>query len=189
MTFKRATIGGVRVTFADTAIPLENRALVELLNVAADAQREGRFDEADEILRHAVVEHELTELPIEVLCPLPVRLFNALWNGRVATNIDEIARCELSDLHRVKNLGRVSISLLGMRLRALRLNLKGQNDYAWISPLPARLREYWRLIPTFTWQDEHQAYSRTSPTRARSPLPDVLIEPIAAQSFLDILDI
>jgi len=186
MTFKRATIGGVRVTFDHTTIPLENRALVELLNVSADAQREGRFDQADEILRQAVVEHALTELPIEVLCPLPVRLFNALRDGRVATNVDEIVRCELSDLRRVKNLGHVSISLLGTRLRTLKLNLKGQFDYAWIRPLPTRLREYWRLIPTFKWQ----VYSRTSPIRVRSPFPDVLIEPIGAEEdFLDILDI
>lgn len=153
MTIVRAMIAGVKIAFDDdTMIALPDRALVELLNISADAQREGKFEQADEILREVVNAHALIELPIEVLCPLPQRLFNSLWN-RDFSNVDEIVRCKLSDLRRVKNFGRVSVSLIGTRLRALKLNLTGQCDYTWIGPLPTRSREYLQIIPTFIWED------------------------------------
>jgi DNA-directed RNA polymerase alpha subunit len=123
-------------------------SLAERLNVASDAQREGQFERADEILRHIIAEHALTELPVEILCPLPTRVIFTVWNrlGQ-ATTVADLVRRSLRDLRRWKNFGKVSIALLGGRLRALGLNLTGQQDYGWISPLPDRLRERMLLIP------------------------------------------
>ena len=125
-----------------------DRSLAERLNVASDAQREGLFERADEILRHVVAEHALTELPVEILCPLPTRAIHAIWNalGQAAT-VDDLVRRTLPDLRRWKNFGKVSISMIGGRLRTLGLNLAGQQNYEWIKPLPELLRERMLLIP------------------------------------------
>jgi len=125
-----------------------DRSLAERLNVASDAQREGLFERADEILRHVITEQPLTALPVEILCPLPTRVIYAIWNalGQVAT-VDDLVRCALHDLRRWKNFGKVSISMIGGRLRALGLNLAGQQNYEWIKPLPEHLRERLLLIP------------------------------------------
>lgn len=123
-------------------------SLAEQLNVASDAQHQGLFEQADEILRHLVAEHALTDLPVEILCPLTTRVVYTIWNrlGQAAT-VDNLVRCTLADLRRWKNFGKVSISMIGGRLRALGLNLAGQEDYEWIKPLPDRLRERFLLIP------------------------------------------
>lgn len=123
-------------------------SLAERLNVASDAQREGQFERADEILRHIITEHALITLPVEILCPLPRRAIFSIWNGLgQAATVADLVRRPLRDLRRWKNFGKVSISLLGERLRALGLNLTGQQDYSWISPLPERLRERMLIIP------------------------------------------
>ena len=125
-----------------------DRSLAESLNVASDAQRAGLFAKADEILRHVIAEYTLTELPVEILCPLPTRVVFAIWNRlSAAATVNNLVRCTLPDLRRWKNFGKVSISMIGGRLRALGLNLAGQQDYDWISPLPDRLRERMLLIP------------------------------------------
>jgi hypothetical protein len=71
-----------------------------------------------------------------------------IWNALgYATTVNDLVCRTLSDLRRWKNFGKVSISMIGGRLRALGLNLAGQQDYGWISPLPDRLRERMLLIP------------------------------------------
>jgi len=118
------------------------------LNVASDAQREGLFEHADDVLRRIIAEYTLATLPIEILCPLTTRVVFAIWNslGHAAT-VNDIVRRSLPELRRWKNFGKVSISMIGGRLRALGLNLTGQQDYGWISPLPDRIRERMLLIP------------------------------------------
>jgi Bacterial RNA polymerase, alpha chain C terminal domain len=131
------------------------RALLELLSIARDAQCLEQFETADAILHQAIREYALTELPIEVLCPMTVRIAYALCNADVDT-LDKLLRRRPADLRRWKNFGQISLSRLGIRLRALGLNLAEQHDYAWIRPLPTRSRERSVLIPSaeaWTWTD------------------------------------
>lgn len=141
-------LDGGTVTLED-----QDRTLAGHLNVAGDAQREGKFDLADEVLRQVLADYALTELPIEALCPLTIRALNVLLNADVTTLADLI-RCKLSDLRHWYNFGAISRLLLGDRMRALGLNLAAQHDYAWIRPLTKRRRAKQRLdrlmlLPTF----------------------------------------
>lgn len=153
MTVVKETLNGVKIRVDGSPIALENRALVESLNVAGDAQRLGMFELADEVLRQIVAEYVLADLPVEMLCPLPPRALHALLNRHFST-VGAVVRCTLSDLRQVKHFGAFSRSLLGMRLLALKLNVSGQHDYTWIKPLPAQIREYQSLLPTFTCLDD-----------------------------------
>lgn len=137
-----------RYAVGGNAVVSVSRPLAGYLNVAADAQREGRFDEADEILRRVIAEYPLAELPVEVLCPLTTRILNAVWNANIQT-ISELIQRKLSDLRGWKNFGQVSISIIGTRLWTLGLNLAKQTDYAWIKPLPEQMRERVLLIPVY----------------------------------------
>jgi DNA-directed RNA polymerase alpha subunit len=129
------------------------QALLDLLSIARDAQCDERFNRAEEILRQAVAAYAPTALPIEILCPMPVRMANGLCNAGVET-VADLLRRNPADLRKWKNFGQVSLSIIGMRMRALGLNLAEQHDYTWIKPLPARHRERSLLIPaTWTWTD------------------------------------
>ena len=125
------------------------RDLLELLSIAHDAQEAAKFEQADVILRQAVNVYAPTEFPVEILCPITIRMACVLCNARVET-VADLLRRGLADVQCWKNFGQVSQSLLGIRLRALGLNLAGQHDYAWIKPLPMRLREHSVLIPAHT---------------------------------------
>jgi hypothetical protein len=128
--------------------PSIDRVLAECLNIASDAQRARRDHEADEIVRGILADFPLAEIPVEVLCPLTVRILNAMWNTGIWT-LDSLIACKLSDLRRWKNFGKVSIALVGTRMRAVGLNLSAQSDYAWVRPLPTRLHERPLLIPMY----------------------------------------
>ena len=114
-------------------ICLEDRTLVEHLNVAGDAQREGDFKRADEILRQVITDRPLTELPVDTLCPLTTRTLNVLRNNNITTVADLVQR-RLSDLRNWNNFGKASRSYLGERLRTFGLNLVDQHDHKWTTP-------------------------------------------------------
>ncbi len=115
---------------------VEDPNLAEYLNVAADAQREGAFERADEILRALIAEHPLSALPVEILCPLPIRATRALTEGSVRT-LATLVQCKLSDT-RWREFGPTSRARLGARMRVFGLNLAEQRDYAWIKSSSTR---------------------------------------------------
>lgn len=164
--------GGMKVVDDGGMICLEDRTLVEYLNVAGDAQREGDFKRADEILRQVITDHPLAELPVEVLCPLTIRSLRVLGNYNIVT-VADLVQCRLSDLRDWYNFGKASRSYLGERLRAFGLNLVEQLDYKWISPpikqKPQRLDRL-LVLPTF---DHDQDYSQDHVIQALSAIADV----------------
>lgn len=128
--------------------------LADRLNVAGDAQREGKFSLADTILRDVIAEYALDELPFEVLCPLSIRAVQVLegtTSNRNGTKIPiktlaDLVQHKLSDLRGWYNFGAVSKAILGERLRSLGLNLSGQKDHQWVMSLSdTRLGQKQRL--------------------------------------------
>ncbi len=123
------------------------------MNVAGDAQREGNFENADEILHQVLREHALHKLPIDVLCPLTIRAWNAMRNDvnndNVIVTIADLIRCPLMDTGWY-NFGKVSRALLGERMRTFGLNFTKQSDYAWIK-MPKKHKQHDRflLLPIF----------------------------------------
>ena len=153
------TFCGMKVIDDGTTMALENHILVESLNVAGDAQREGDFKRADEILRQVFAGNALSELPVDALSPLTPRTLNVLGNYNIATIADlvqcklsEVRDCKLSEVRDWYNFGKASRSYLGERLRAFGLNLADQDDYKWASPpgkpRPTRLDRV-LVLPTF----------------------------------------
>ena len=144
---------GMKCVNDGTTLSLEDPALVEHLNVAGDAQREGDFERADEILRHVIAKHDLAKLPIDVLCPLTIRSWNVMrddiQNENIIATVADLVKCRLADVCWY-NFGEVSRALLGARMRELGLNLAEQLDYAWIK-LPKRHKQHDRflLLPLF----------------------------------------
>lgn len=150
------SIHGMKVVDYGLRYHVANKTIADHLNVAADAQREGAFDRADEILRQALADHALIEIPIVALCPLPVRALNALDNafmdhGPRGRNLAVLLKCTLADTRRWKNFGMVSRTLMGERMRALKINLTGQRDYSWVKPINKRFprTDHLRVLPTF----------------------------------------
>ena len=142
--------GGMKVADDGHKIGLEDPMLVECLNVAGDAQREGDFTRADEILRQVITDYSPTDLPIDVLCPLTIRVLNVLHNYSIVTVADLVQR-RLSNLRDWYNFGKASRSHLGERLRAFGLNLVDQHDHEWIRP-PKNLKprlDRLLILPTF----------------------------------------
>ena len=127
--------------------------LAERLNVAGDAQREGKFLLADVILREVIAEHSIDKLPVEILCPLSIRAVNVLQNTHIRT-VADLVQYKLAEVRKWRKFGAVSKALLGERLRSLTLNLAGQTDYQWVLPLSDRDNQRQRLdrlllLPTF----------------------------------------
>lgn len=144
---------GMKCVDDGTTLSLEDPALVEQLNVAGDAQREGDFDRADAILRQVLTENNLAELPIDVLCPLTIRTWNAMLerhnNEHVIMTVADLVQCQLPDTCWY-NFGKVSRMLLGERMRAFGLNFAKQHDYTWIKmPKQHKQHDRFLLLPTF----------------------------------------
>jgi len=163
--------GGMKVVDDGGTIYLEDRTLVEYLNVAGDGQRDGDFKRADEILRQVITDYQLTELPVDVLCPLTIRTLNVLGNYNIVT-VADLVQCRLSDLRDWYNFGKESRSHLGERLRTFDLNLVEQHDYKWIKPpinrKSSRLDRV-LILPTF---DLDQGHSQDHVIQALSAIAD-----------------
>lgn len=163
LVLTRVTIGssdlpkafeGMKVKERSGECRLGDSVLVEHLNVAGDAQREGDFSRADEILRQIFDKHVLDDLPVEILYPLTRRTALVLEN-HVAT-VGQLVQQTLPDVCAWYNFGDVSRSLLGERMRAFGLNLTGAHDYAWITPR-RRSRpptDCLLLLPTFVHKEK-----------------------------------
>lgn len=171
MTALQMEFGGMKVVDDGKTICLEDHTLVEYLNVAGDAQREGDFKRADEILRQIITDHPLTELPVDVLCPLTIRTLGVLGNYNIAT-VADLVQCRLSNLRDWYNFGKASRSFLGERLRTFGLNLVDQDDHKWTRPpinrKPQRLDRL-LILPSF---DLDQGYSQDHVIRALSSIAD-----------------
>ena len=173
MTALQMDIDGMKVVDDGKTTCLEDRTLVEYLNVAGDAQREGDFKQADEILRQVITEHPLTELPVDVLCPLTIRTLGVLGNYNIAT-VADLVQCRLSEVRDWYNFGKASRSYLGDRLRTFGLNLVEQSDHEWIrSPIKRNPKRLDRLLvlPTFCLD---QGHSQDHVIRALSLIADVV---------------
>jgi hypothetical protein len=135
---------------------LDDPILVDHLNISGDAQREGDFARADEVLRQIFDDHDLDKIPVEALYPLTIRIAIVLANACITT-VSQLVQQTLPDVCAWRNFGGVSRSLLGGRMRAFGLNLKGQLDYAWIEPRNGRpTSDCLLLLPTFVHK-EHTA--------------------------------
>jgi hypothetical protein len=174
MTFieLQMSVGGMKVVDDGKTICLENRTLVECLNVAGDAQREGSFKRGDDILREVIALHPLTELPVDVLCPLTIRTLGVFGDYNIAT-VADLVQCKLSEVRDWYNFGKASRSYLSERLRAFGLNLADQRDYNWGRPpikrKPTRLDRL-LILPTF---DLDQGYSQEHLLRALAAIADI----------------
>lgn len=164
---------GMKVVDDGRTLSLEDRSLIECLNVAGDAQREGDFERADEVLRQVFADHALTELPVDVLCPLTPRTLNVLGNYNIAT-VADLIQCRLSEVRDWYNFGKTSRSYLGERLRTFRLNLADQNDHNWTRPpVNRRPKRLDRLLVLPTFQLDQEGYNQDHVLRALSSLADV----------------
>lgn len=133
-------------------------AIADRLNIAGDAQREGSFERADEIIRQVITElldealraRTLIELPIEVLRPLTIRVSEILRKEEIDT-VGSLIQRELPAAGHWYNFGPLSRMLLGERMRALGINFAGQRDYAWVRPIRRTSQRIDRLLilPTF----------------------------------------
>lgn len=166
--------GGMKIVDDGRMLSLEDRTLVECLNIAGDAQREGDFKRADEILRQVITDHPLTELPVDMLCPLTPRTLNVFDNYSIAT-VADLVHCRLSEVRDWYNFGKESRSCLGDRLRTFGLNLADQNDHKWASPpVKRRPKRLDRLLVLPTFQLD-QGYNQDHVLRALSSIADVTV--------------
>jgi hypothetical protein len=164
--------GGMKIVDDGRMLSLEDRALVECLNVAGDAQRVGAFERADEVLRQVFADHALTELPVDALCPLTPRTLNVFDNYNIATVADLVQR-RLSEVRDWYNFGKESRAYLGERLRTFGLNLADQHDHKWTSPpVKRRPRRLDRLLVLPTFQLD-QGYNQDHVLLALSSIADV----------------
>lgn len=163
---------GMKVVDDGRTLSLEDRSLIECLNVAGDAQREGDFERADEVLRQVFADHALTELPVDVLCPLTPRTLNVLGNYNMAT-VADLIQCRLSEVRDWYNFGKASRSYLGERLRTFGLNLVDQDDHKWTRPpVNRRPKRLDRLLVLPTFQLD-QGYNQDHVLRALSAIADI----------------
>ena len=144
-------LNDMRIFDDGTTQTVGKSALAEHLNIAGDAQREGDFQRADEILREVIALYSLIDLPIATLCPMTIRMA-AVFDKECVNTIADLVQRTLSDVRRLKNFGLVSRVLIGNRLRTFNLNLAEQRDYAWIKKLPkprSKRIDRLLLLPTF----------------------------------------
>lgn len=164
--------GGMKIVDDGRMLSLEDRTLVECLNVAGDAQRVGAFERADEVLRQVFADYALSELPVDALCPLTPRTFNVFDNYNIAT-VADLVQCRLSEVRDWYNFGKASRSYLGERLRTFGLNLVDQNDHKWTRPpVNRRPKRLDRLLVLPTFQLD-QGYNQDHVLRALSSIADV----------------
>lgn len=152
---------GMKVFVAEGTRCLKDLELAERLNVAGDAQREGKFDLADTILRQVIADCPHAELPVDVLCPLTVRTLKTLYDHKAVT-VADLVRCKLADLRGWYNFGKLSRMFLGKRMQAFGLNLAEQSDYAWVKARRKSSKPHLDrclLLPTFSLPDEEPAES------------------------------
>ena len=150
---------GMKVLVAEGTRTVEDQELADLLNVAGDAQREGKFELADTILRQVLADRVHVELPVDVLCPLTVRTLSTLYAYDVVT-VADLSRCKLDDVRGWGNFGKLSMALLGERMHAFNLNLAEQDDYTWIKPYPKSNKprlDRCLVLPTFGLPDKKPA--------------------------------
>jgi len=172
MAMLQMDFSGMKVVDAGRTLSLEDRILVECLNVAGDAQRVGAFERADEVLRQVFADYALTELPVDVLCPLTPRTLNVLGNYNIAT-VADLVQCRLSEVRNWYNFGKASRSYLGERLRTFGLNLAGQDDHKWTRPpVNRRSKRLDRVLVLPTFQLD-QGYNQDHVLRALSSIADV----------------
>jgi hypothetical protein len=114
-----------------------DRAAEVLLSGLQKSNANKDFDRAYEILRAVIAAHPLNVLPVEVLCPLPIRVTRVFVAAEdVSASLATLVQCVPTNMH-WREFGPTSLARLGERMRALGLNLAGQRDYAWIK-LPKR---------------------------------------------------
>jgi hypothetical protein len=183
MTVLQTDFGGMTVVDDGRTMALEDRDLVECLNVAADAQRIGAFESADKVLREVFTSHELTELPVDTLCPLTSRMLNVFSDYNIAT-VADLVQCKLSEVRGWYNFGKTSRFYLGERLRTFGLNLADQVDHTWVRPpvkRPLKRLDLLLVLPVFQLQldqgydEDHVLWALSSIAEGSSYRPSYTI--------------
>jgi hypothetical protein len=130
-----------------------SNTLAEHLNIAGDAQRQGDFARADQILQQLFATQAVSDLPVEMLRPLTLRTTDVLLDHEIFS-IYDLVQCRLRDVRAWNNFGTVSRALLGDRMRTFGLNFSGQCDYSWINSLAdSKIQRADRLLLLTTFRE------------------------------------